>query len=151
MRKNKFIILLCLAVVLAGLSAIFPLYIINPADSYSTYQERELLNNGNESEPPGNIAVSEKAAVDIANGKAKELRYDPSDKKIRATFHTKPWNSCILKGATNKTSLAIRDKLTGKKYWFIYYSHKNLNVYGGDMCIFVDADSSEVIAHVMWK
>jgi len=98
-----------------------------------------------------NINISEEKAVKIAYEEAERLGYDVGNMEARVSQHNKPWNSYLSKDSADEYSCSRKDKLKGKRYWAVYYYSKNPLQLGGDICIFIDAQTSCVITSYRGK
>lgn len=103
----------------------------------------------------GAMGIGEKRAVEIADARGGELNTAGRKLKVRATRHSTPWNDCIPKETDTPYLKERMEKLKGKSYWAVYYypdpGEGGKGVKGGDFCVFVDAETGEVLTEVRWK
>ena len=61
-----------------------------------------------------------------------------------AKRYSTPWNELVPKGTTDKYLQQLAAKLKDRRYWLVYYRSQATEL-GGDIAVFVDASSGEVI------
>lgn len=97
------------------------------------------------------IKITGEEAIRLAKGKIKSFGYDSENMAVKVSSHNQPWNPYVPENSTDEYDLIRKDKLTGKKYWAVYYYWTNPLRKGGDVCIFVDADTGKIITECRWK
>jgi hypothetical protein len=98
--------------------------------------------------------ISQDKAVEIANEEITILGYNLKNMEIRVSFHENPWNEYLPRNDTSKYVSVRKNKLEDKKYWAVYYFVKTKNdqiTVGGDVCIFIDANTGEIITNYRGK
>ena len=88
-------------------------------------------------------------AIEIANVRSKQLGYIIENMNIEATKYNTPWNEYLPKDSTDKYHVEKRNRLNNREYWAVYYYP--MAGKGGDFCIFVDANTGEIIMDIRWK
>ena len=93
-----------------------------------------------------NMENNKEIIVEIANKTAKELGYNLSDMTISLDRDNSAWNKHISKGPffEDEFGREIKKKLDNKKYWAVHYNPKRAQL-GGDLFVFVDKETKEVI------
>ena len=95
------------------------------------------------------MKITEKKAIEIANEEAIKLGYDIKSMDIKITKYNTPWNEYIPKDSKSEYIIERLNKLKNKEYWAVYYYYdfKKIGMIykGGDLCIFVDAKTGEII------
>lgn len=103
----------------------------------------------------GTDMITEDGAIKIANNEALKLGYDLKIMSLEANKFSTPWNNCLPKDSIDEYYVEKKDKLKNREYWAIYYypdlKKVGTGYKGGDFCIFVDANSGEVITYIRWK
>jgi len=95
--------------------------------------------------------ISEKDAIKIAKKEVNELGYNSFFMRIKISFHTTPWNDCLPKERMSNFYLEKRNLLKNRNYWAVYFGPIAIAHKGGDVCIFIDANTGEVITVVGGK
>ncbi len=115
------------------------------------YFNISIANNAVES----NDMKTEQEAIEIANIEIKKLGYDKKAMNIKVTFHETPYNDYLPKGNTSDYIIERRNKLKNKKYWAVYYyrASKEIGIIhkGGDICVFIDVFSGDIITNYRGK
>lgn len=93
----------------------------------------------------GNMNISQEKALEIANNKAIELGYDISEMNIKIDKDHAEWDNYVKSGPISKYDMELLKKLEGKKYWIVRYIPKKIQ-FGGDLLVFIDKNSGEVIS-----
>lgn len=96
-----------------------------------------------------NTLIIENKAIEIANKEAKKIGYDIESMNVKTAHYKTPSNE-YLPDSEEKYYVDRRSKLENKEYWAIYYFDPKLKK-GGDICIFIDSSSGEVITSVRGK
>lgn len=103
--------------------------------------------------------ISKEKALEIANKKAKELEYDLEIMEIYIDEKNSKWNeyvNILEKHPGDKEIFSdIFNSLEGKNYWAIWYypvpkqkpGYKIVR-FGGDLTVFVDKNTGEVINYL---
>ena len=102
----------------------------------------------------GDMEITKDKAIEIANKEAKKLGYDIESMNIKITKHNTPWNEYLPKESETEYDVERKKQLTNKEYWAVYYypkQEKNYPILGGDICIFVDSSSGEIITNIRGK
>jgi hypothetical protein len=95
--------------------------------------------------------ISKEQAIVIANDEVKKLEYEIANMGVKATIHNEPWNPYLPKDSTSQYIKERKDKLSGKQYWAVYYSPKDPLRIGGDVCIFIDSQTGDVVTSYRGK
>lgn len=102
----------------------------------------------------GEMKVSKEVAMQIANKEAANLGYNIASLNLKVSKYNTPWNEYLPKESKAEYYTERKKKLANREYWAVYYypkQDKNNVVKGGDFCIFVDANSGEIITNARWK
>jgi hypothetical protein len=84
-------------------------------------------------------------AISIADDRMARDADRPSSLELNfARRYSTPWNELVPKGTTDKYLQQIAAKLKDRRYWLVYYRSQKTEL-GGDIAVFVDASSGEVI------
>ena len=94
------------------------------------------------------LPISKHKAILIANNEVNQYGLNVNALKVEATKYNTPWNKYLPKD--NKAYDNDRNKLKDREYWAVYY-HNPIYKKGGDLCIFIDANSGNVISKIRWK
>jgi len=96
------------------------------------------------------MKISNKKALLIAVGEATKLGYEAEHMNVEAILYKTYWNSILPKDSTSEYDLERQNKLKGKIYWAVYFyprpSREGGIVKGGDVCIFVDSTTGDILA-----
>jgi len=87
--------------------------------------------------------ISNGKALSIAQKEAKKLGYQTESMDVEATLYKTHWNRILPKDSTDEYYLERQDKLKGRIYWAVYFSPSGS--LGGDVCIFVDSTTGEIL------
>jgi hypothetical protein len=102
-----------------------------------------------------NLSITKDNAISIANKKVTELGYDIKSMDVEVSLNNTPWNECLPQYSGEPALDKMREKLVNKEYWFVYYSPKpqgkNDRIFGGDLCIFIDSKTGEIIMYLRGK
>ena len=99
-------------------------------------------------------------AIEIADKEAIKLGYKIDTMDMEISLCNVPWNRYLSKARDDEYAVSRKNKLKNRKYWAIYYAprHKEsidsdeiIITAGGDVCIFIDADTGEVITNYRGK
>ena len=87
-----------------------------------------------------------KIIVEVANKTAQELGYKLSEMTISIDENNSAWNNHISKVPFFESEFGqdVKKKLDNKKYWAVYYQPKRTQL-GGDLFVFIDKETKEVI------
>jgi hypothetical protein len=101
------------------------------------------------------MKVSKDEAIEIANRESKRFGYDKETMNVEATKYNTPWNEYLPKNSNEKYYVERMNKLNNREYWAVYYypnpEKVGIGYKGGDFCIFVDANTGEIITDIRWK
>lgn len=97
------------------------------------------------------MKISKHKAIAIANEEAEKLGYDIKLLITRATKYNTPWNEYLPENSQSDYDIERINKLKNKEYWAVYYFLNRMGHKGGDICIFVDANTGEIITDARWK
>jgi hypothetical protein len=86
----------------------------------------------------------------LATIEATKLGYNVPMMAVLVENSAGPFNACIDKHAGGKYTELRKAKLSGKKYYTVYFSPKTLQK-GSDICLFIDRYSGEIIADYRGK
>ena len=89
------------------------------------------------------IAIKEKA-IKLSHDTATALGYKLVDMNSKVSFYDKPWNEFFTKEDNSEYCSDRKKILEGKSYWAVYFYPKQ-NGKGGDICIFIDVASGQVL------
>jgi hypothetical protein len=81
--------------------------------------------------------VSSKQAVRIATNYLRHCDIDLRPLKVSVQFRREP--------EEDATDPAVRKKLIHRKHWWVYFTHRNLDVYGDAHSIYIDPASAQII------
>lgn len=93
------------------------------------------------SQPKTEEEKKQEAAVEIAKQKAIQLGYDIKNMVIDIDSKNTIWKRYSL----NNKDPEVIEKLGNKEYWAIHFELKEINIHDGDLWVFVDKDSGEVL------
>lgn len=96
------------------------------------------------------MEISKEKVHEIANNKAKEIGYDIKEMKVELDKENTRWNEYIKKGPILENDNKLRLALKDRKYWAAYYAPKRIQ-FGGDLWIFIDKNTGEVITIIQGK
>jgi len=94
--------------------------------------------------------IEQLEAVNIAKKHAKALGYKVSSMSIEFEKCDKPVNRWVSEKRDSSYILERKKLLEGKVYWAIYLGPIKRQ-FGGDICVFVDANTGEVISNIRGK
>lgn len=97
------------------------------------------------SQPKSPIELYQDKAIEIAKDRAQTLGYRVEHMLIDIDENNSTWNSYIYNNQFWKDSLEMKNKFDGRDYWAIYFSPNRLDVLDGDLWIFVDKKTYEII------
>ena len=93
--------------------------------------------------------LKQKTIIEIANKAINKLGYDTAAMEMELIFHEHPWNVFFPKESMSKYVVVRRNKLANKKYWAVYFYKtvkKDGPIYkGGDVCIFINAKTGDIL------
>ena len=99
----------------------------------------------------GNGEISREQVAQIAKNEALRLGYLLEHLEIELDETNREWNdyvSFLQRGEvhenTKKWMQGLSAKLAGKKYWAVYFRPKQQQL-GGDLCVFVDARTGDIL------
>jgi hypothetical protein len=96
--------------------------------------------------------VSEREAIQIANREAVRLGYDVKKMSIEIDQNNSAWRSALASVDVLKMKPDLAKRLQHRDYWAIHYApNQKLGppVFGGELFVFVDKQTGDVIAHLM--
>ncbi len=106
------------------------------------------------------IKIKRNDVIKIADKEAKRLGYDVDSMDMEASLLYTP-SSKYLPYENSKSGLELKNKLKNRIYWVVYYSPRvegnpeedeSVTVpVGGDLTIFIDANTKEIIRTFQWK
>jgi|GEM_PF-4375065 len=106
------------------------------------------------------VKIKRNAAIKIADREAKRLGYNVDSMDMEASLLYTP-SSKYLPYENSKSGLVLKNKLKNKVYWVVYYAPRmegnpeeddSVTVpAGGDLSIFIDANTKEIIRTFQWK
>ena len=101
------------------------------------------------------MKITNDQAMEIANKEAMRLGHDTKLMDIEVTLNNVHWNKFFPKGSTSEYVRERQNKLKGKEYWAIWY-HPSQTIgggmaKGGDVCIFIDSKTGEVLTNYRGK
>jgi len=103
-----------------------------------------LLKLGGES-----MEIKKEKAVEIANKEAIKLGCEIKSMDMQVDKYNVPWNLCLPKHSESRYVIEKQSKLANKEYWAVYYFYnpKKTEVIhkGGDICVFIDTKTGEII------
>jgi hypothetical protein len=95
--------------------------------------------------------ISKEEVSKIANKVAKDLGYDVENMILKADEKNTEWKEYVayIKGMPP----AFEAKLKDRVYWAVYFQpipdpDPNIVLVGGDLWVFIDANTGEVITHI---
>jgi hypothetical protein len=98
--------------------------------------------------------VSKEDSIFISNNFLKKLGYNLKEYDIKISEYNKPWNNRIKTDTSSLYPIETRKKLESKVYWRVDYSQKKiasknrntiLKQYGGDISVFIDKMTGEIL------
>jgi hypothetical protein len=92
----------------------------------------------------GQTEVIRERAIEIASIEAARLGYDLKSMNVSTIQQDTPWNMLFPKDSKSDYDIERQERLAGKKYWLIYFSTKQ-NRMGGDLGVFIDFNTGEII------
>jgi hypothetical protein len=96
----------------------------------------------------GEIQTKERA-VEIATKELVKLGYDMHKMAMRITRCGTPWNEWLPKDSTSEYVKERQKRLENREYWAVYCYPKPTSTeelyLGGDICVFVDSKTGDVI------
>lgn len=101
------------------------------------------------------MKITKENAIEKANIEAKRLGYDIEIMSIEAIKYNTPWNEYLPKDSNDKCYVERMNKLNNREYWAVYYypnpEKVGIGYKGDDFCMFVDANTGEIITNIRWK
>jgi len=95
--------------------------------------------------------LSKQRAITIANKVVKSLGYDLGRMKASADEDNSDWKSYLSSSdITRREYSNLIGKLTGREYWAVYYMPETAR-FGGDLFVFIDKRTGEVIEHLAFQ
>ncbi|MHA1188074.1 MAG: hypothetical protein ACTSXA_12805 [Candidatus Heimdallarchaeota archaeon] len=98
--------------------------------------------------------MNQSEAITKAEKHAKELKYETQHMDVQVTKYETPWNPWLRKEYDDEYSSKRKKLLEGKEYWAVYFSikkRKDISHFGGDICVFIDIETGEIITNVRGK
>lgn len=80
-----------------------------------------------------------------------KLEFPTPSMEVRSSLHSDPWNECITLDSESEYSENLRIHLQDHTYWNIHFSPRNGVRKGGDICVFLDAESGAILGVYMGK
>jgi hypothetical protein len=97
---------------------------------------------------PKNRFITQKEILVFANKEAVRLGYDIGSMDVYLDRYNAEWNKLISNDPSYlECSPELRDKLKNG-YWAVYYGPKNSPQKGGDLWIFVNPNTGEIIGRI---
>jgi hypothetical protein len=100
-------------------------------------------------------------AIGIAENEAKRLKFDVDSMNMEISLWNTSTNKYLPYESVDDYSLEQKNKLKDKVYWAVYLNPRlkgNLEkdgfvtvTLGGDICIFIDAHTGEILAEIRGK
>jgi hypothetical protein len=101
------------------------------------------------------ISITKNAAVDIAKRNAIKAGVRIEKKDVQVKKYNKPQNDCVPGvGRKANDKLPILKELEGKEYWMVLFTQQikeNQLMLGGSYCIFIDANTGEILKEIKGK
>lgn len=92
-----------------------------------------------------NMVITKEHAIEIADREAMRLGYDTKVMNMEIDEQNTKWSTYILSTPSAlEGARELKDALKKRKYWAVYYGPKGL-VLGGDIFIFIDRDTGEIL------
>jgi len=95
------------------------------------------------------MQITEDKAIELANKEAKNLGYNIESMKVKVTHYSTSSNE-YLSDSDEEYYVVRRNKLKNKEYWAVYYSNPKFKK-GGDLCIFIDSSTGDVLTNIRGK
>jgi hypothetical protein len=100
------------------------------------------------------MKITNEQAMEIANKEAMRLGYDTKLMDVEIALGNVPWNKFFPKESASEYVRERQNKLKGKEYWAVWY-HPSQGigdlVKGGDVCIFIDSKTGEILTNYRGK
>ena len=87
----------------------------------------------------------------IADAEAKRLGYDIDRMGISFDVYNSRWNEMATNSAPDAAPADLLKRLGGRRYFAVYYSLMKEPMKGGDLFVFIDRSTSEVISTLQGK
>lgn len=101
------------------------------------------------------MKITKKQAIKIATIEAKRLNYNVESIDLKISKHNTPWNEYLPQNSKSEYDIERQNKLQNREYVAIYYSlkpeRKGEIIKGGDLCVFVDLNTGEIITIIRGK
>lgn len=98
------------------------------------------------------MKISREEAIGIANKEANRLGYNAAKMKIEIDEENTWWNSYIASSPSFwEQHPHIQEKLHNRDYWAVFYGSQDRTRLGGDLWVFVDRASGEIIMAIKGK
>lgn len=81
----------------------------------------------------------------IADAEAKRLGYDVDHMGVAFDIYNSRWNELVGSTPPETASIGLLKKLDGRRYFAVYYSLMKEPMKGGDLFVFIDRATSEVV------
>jgi hypothetical protein len=94
-----------------------------------------------------NSMITEIEARVSADNEALRLGYIPKEMKVILDCENLTWNQYLVHGGSSIKNLDLKRQLEGRRFWAIYYEPPQGQV-GGDLFVFVDKDTGQIIGHL---
>jgi hypothetical protein len=88
--------------------------------------------------------VNAEKAISIANKEVERIKSQPALEVVAAKRLSNPWNDLVPKYSGDENARKLYSKLKHRTYWMISYRPRSAEL-GGDVIVFVDASTGEVI------
>ncbi|MCZ6623713.1 MAG: hypothetical protein O7B35_05705 [Deltaproteobacteria bacterium] len=93
---------------------------------------------------PSEMTWTRSRILSISDQEASRLKYDVDTMSVSFNIHNSQWNR-YLKSLEGIGGLPdVEDKLKGRDFWAVYYGPLKRQ-FGGDLWVFVDRDSTDII------
>jgi hypothetical protein len=103
---------------------------------------------------PRNMLISKKKAVEISTGEANRLGYNTSLMNVTIDNNNTLWTkySSSLNLSTGVSLLneisEVKNRLKNRTFWAVHFGPKNIEQQGGDLWVFIDRNTGEVILYL---
>jgi hypothetical protein len=102
----------------------------------------------------GNMPINKDRAIEISSAEAKALGFNVSVMEINIDENNTLWKrySSSLNVSTGSTILdempEVKSKLKGRAFWVVLFLPRGYEHHDGDLWVFVDKNTGEIILHL---